>query len=51
VEYITNVGRYVSSPRNAAYAARGSADNPLETAQTHSRETNVECGAVVNKDE
>src|SRR6218665_2347835 len=41
VEHIKHVGRYVSSSRNAAYEARGSADNPLEAAQTHSRETNV----------
>src|SRR6218665_3715135 len=47
VEYIKHVGRYVSSSRNAAYEARGSADSPLKAAQTHSRETNVECGAVV----
>ena len=47
VEYIKHVGRYVSSSRNAAYEARGSADNALEAAQTHSRETNVECGAVI----
>jgi len=47
VEYIKHVGRYVSSFRNAAYEARGSADNALEAAQTHSRETNVECGAVI----
>src|SRR6218665_1166666 len=47
VEYIKHVVRYVSSSRNAAYEASGSADNPLEAAQTHSRETNVECGAVV----
>src|SRR6218665_638473 len=47
VEYIKHVGRYVSSPRNASYEARGSANNPLEAAQTHSRETNVECGAVI----
>jgi len=47
VEYIKHVGRYVSSSRNASYEARGSADNPLEATQTHSRETNVECGAVV----
>jgi len=46
VEYIKHVGRYVSNSRNAAYEASGSADNPLEAAQ-HSRETNVECGAVV----
>ena len=37
----------MSSSRNAAYEARGSADNPREAAQTHSRDTNVECGAVV----
>src|SRR6218665_3036123 len=48
VEY-KHVGRNVSSFRNAAYEARGSADNPLEAAQTHSRETNVECGAVVKQ--
>ena len=47
MEYIKYVGRYVSSSRSAAYEARGSADNPLEAAQMHSRETNVECGAVV----
>src|SRR6218665_107827 len=47
VEYIKHVGRYVSSSRNAAYEAHGSADNPLEAAQLHSREINVECGAVV----
>src|SRR6218665_2523963 len=47
VEYIRHVGRYVSSSRNAAYEARGSADNALDAAQTHSRETNVECGAVI----
>ena len=47
VEYIKHVGRNVSSSRNAAYEARGSADNALEAAQTHSRETNVECGAAV----
>src|SRR6218665_926509 len=47
VEYIKHVGRYVSSSRNAAYEASGSAVNPLEAAQTHSRETNVECGAVI----
>src|SRR6218665_1729629 len=47
VEYIKHVGRYVSSSRNAAYEARGSADNALEAAQTHSKETNVECGAVI----
>ena len=47
VEYIKHVGRYVPSSRNAAYEARGSADNPLDAAQKHSRETNVECGAVV----
>src|SRR6218665_80257 len=46
VEYIKHVGRYVSSSRNASHEARGSADNPLEAAQTHNRETNVECGAV-----
>ena len=40
VEYIKHVGRYVSSSRNAAYEARGSVDNALEAAQTHSRETN-----------
>ena len=45
--YVKHVGRYVSSSRNAANEARGSADNPLEAAQTHSRETNVECGAVI----
>ena len=37
----------MSSSRNSTYEARGSADNSLEVAQTHSRETNVECGAVV----
>src|SRR6218665_2658242 len=47
VEYIKYVGRYVSSSRNAAYEARGSAHNPLEAAQTHSRETNVKSGPVV----
>src|SRR6218665_1357329 len=47
VEYIKHVGRYVSSSRNAAYEARGSADNALDAAQMHSRETNVECGAVI----
>src|SRR6218665_3225515 len=47
VEYIKHVGRCVSSSRNAAYGARGSADNALDAAQTHSRETNVECGAVI----
>src|SRR6218665_1970852 len=47
VEHIKHVFRYVSSSSNAAYEARGSADNPLEAAETHSRETNVECGAVV----
>src|SRR6218665_1438164 len=47
VEYIKHVGRYVSSSRNAAYEVRGSADNALDAAQTHSRETNVECGAVI----
>src|SRR6218665_3012779 len=47
VEYIKHVGRYVSSSKNAAYEARGSADNVLEAAQTHSRETNVECGTVI----
>jgi len=43
VEYIKHVGRYmyVSSSRNSSYEARGSADNSLEAAQTHSRETNV----------
>src|SRR6218665_1706358 len=40
VEYIKHVGRYVSSSRNASY------DNLFEAAKTHSRETNVECGAV-----
>src|SRR6218665_824175 len=30
VEYIKHVGRYVSSSRNAAYEARGSADNALD---------------------
>src|SRR6218665_1076029 len=44
VEYIKHVGRYVSSSRNAAYEARDSADNALEAAQMHSRETNIECG-------
>src|SRR6218665_1105326 len=39
VEYIKHVGRYVYSSRNAAYEARGSADNTLDAAQTHSRET------------
>ena len=33
VEYIKHVGRYVSSSRNAAYKASGSADNPLEAAR------------------
>ena len=47
VEYIKHVGRYVSSFRNAAYEARSSAANTLEASQTHSRETNVECGAVI----
>src|SRR6218665_2000338 len=47
VEYIKHVGRCVSSSRNAAYEARGSADYALDAAQTHSRETNVECGAVI----
>ena len=47
MEYIKHVGRYVSSSRNAAYEASRSADNPLEAAQTYSRETDVECGAVV----
>ena len=47
MEYIKHVGRYLSRSRNAAYEAPGSADNPLEAAQTHSRETNIECGAVV----
>src|SRR6218665_2691514 len=42
VENIKHVGRYESSSRNAAYE-----DNALEAAQTHSRETNVECGAVI----
>jgi len=37
----------VSSSRNASYEARDRADNPLEAAQTHSRETNIECGAVI----
>ena len=37
----------MSSSRNAAYEARGSADNPLEAVQTHGRETNIECGAVI----
>src|SRR6218665_2884113 len=46
-EYIKHVGRYVYSSRNAAYEVRGSADNPLQAAQTHRRETSVECGAVV----
>src|SRR6218665_1368398 len=40
VEYIKHVGRYVSSSRNADYEARGGADNALEAAQTHNRETN-----------
>src|SRR6218665_1383168 len=48
VEYIKHVGRYVSSSRNAAYEVSDSADNPLEAAQTHGRETNVECGAVIS---
>jgi len=47
VEYIKHVRRYMSSSRNASYEARASADNPLEGAQTHGRETNVECGAVI----
>jgi len=47
VEYIKHVGRYVSSSRNASYEARSSVDNPLEAAQMHGRETNVECGAVI----
>src|SRR6218665_2015647 len=47
VEYIKHVGRYVCSSRNAAYEARGSADNALDAAQTHSREANVERGAVI----
>ena len=49
MEYIKHVGRYmyVSSSRNASYDAGGSADNPFEVAQTHGRETNVECGAVI----
>ena len=47
MEYIKHVGRYVSSSRNAAYEAHGCADNALEAAQTHSRETNVQCGAVI----
>jgi len=47
VEYIKHVGSYVSSPRNASNEARASADNPLEAAQTHGRETNIECGAVI----
>src|SRR6218665_1936803 len=49
VEYIKHVGRYmyVSISRNAAYEARGSADNALEAAQTHNRETSVECGSVI----
>ena len=46
VEYITHVGRYVSSSRSAAHEACSSVNNPLEAAQTHSRETNVKCGAV-----
>ena len=37
----------MSSSRNAAYEARASADNALEAAQTHRRETNVERGAVI----
>ena len=49
MEYIKHVGRYMSSSRNASYEARGSADNPLEAAQTHGRETNVECGAVIKQ--
>src|SRR6218665_30846 len=48
LEYIKHLGTFVSSSRNAAYEARGSADNALEAAQTRSRETNVECGAVIN---
>src|SRR6218665_1542123 len=44
VEYIKHVGRYVSSSRNAAYEARGSADNPLKAAQRHSRGPNLEGG-------
>ena len=50
VEYIKHVGRYVSSSRNAAYETRGSADNALEAAQTHSRETNNsrDCPRVSN---
>jgi len=47
VEYIKHVGRYVSSSRNVSYEVRGSADNPFEAAQTHGRETDVECGAVM----
>src|SRR6218665_2356432 len=49
VEYIkhVHVGSYVSSSRNASYEARCRSDNPLEAAETHSRETNVECGAVI----
>ena len=35
MEYIKHVGRYVSSSRNAAYEARGSADNALEAAQPY----------------
>ena len=47
MEYIKHVGRYVSSSRNASYEARSSVDKPLEAAQTHGRDTNVECGAVI----
>src|SRR6218665_221624 len=47
VEYIKHVGKYVSSSRNAAYEARGSAYNALEAAQTRNRETSGECGAVI----
>ena len=46
MEYIKHVRRYVSSSRNATEAC-GSADNAVEAAQTHSRETDVECGAVI----
>jgi len=47
VEYIKHVGSYVSSSMNASYEARGSVDTPLEAAQMHGRETNVESGAVI----
>src|SRR6218665_366527 len=46
IKHVQNVGRYVSSSRNAAYEARGSANSPVEAAPLLSEY--IRCNRKVN---